>query len=109
GLARFDLIPPQLALHAFTTGALGLLTLGMMARVALGHTGRDIAAGKSLTAAFALVVMASIVRVLGPLIVPSAYGAILNISGALWCLAFTLFVVLYLPVLVRPRVDGKPG
>jgi uncharacterized protein involved in response to NO len=34
---------------------------------------------------------------------------VITISGCLWALAFTIFLVTYVPVLLRPRVDGRPG
>ena len=37
-LGAFGLVPPTVALHGLTVGAIGLLTLGMMSRVTLGHT-----------------------------------------------------------------------
>lgn len=102
-------VPPALATHALTAGALGCVTLGMMARVSLGHTGRAIAAPPVATAAFALVVGAGVARVAGPLIDPGAYRTWLVASAVLWSAAFTAFLVGYAPVLSRPRVDKKPG
>jgi uncharacterized protein involved in response to NO len=49
------------------------------------------------------------VRVLAPLAFPEAYGALILFSGALWSAAFAVFVVVYLPILTRPRLDGRPG
>jgi uncharacterized protein involved in response to NO len=44
-----------------------------------------------------------------PLLVPALYLDALVASGALWSLAYLVFVVAYWPVLTRPRVDGRPG
>ena len=60
------------------------------------------------TGLYVLVNLAALVRVGGPLAGVSgrlAYG----LSGALWCLAFLLFLGVYAPILMGPRVDGKPG
>jgi uncharacterized protein involved in response to NO len=60
-------------------------------------------------ACYALVIAAAVVRVLVPLVAPAAtYEAFLG-SAALWSAGFGLFAVRYLPVLTRPRADGKPG
>lgn len=99
----------NLSLHAFTVGCVGLLCIGMMARVSLGHTGRMLAASKAVTAGFACLLLASVVRVLGPLLLPDHYLVLLYISATGWCLAFALFLYGTLPALLAPRVDGKPG
>jgi uncharacterized protein involved in response to NO len=97
------------ALHAFTAGAIGVLTLGMMARVSLGHTGRLLEASPLMAWAFAAVNLGALVRVGVPLVLPDAYATGMAIAGGLWALAFALFAAYYAPVLLRPRVDGKPG
>jgi len=108
-LAALGFASPTLALHAFTAGAIGVLTLGMMARVALGHTGRPLRVGPGIAVAFALVNLAAVVRVLLPLSLPGLYVPLIVASGVLWCAAFVIFVAEYAPVLLRPRIDGKPG
>ena len=97
------------AAHALTVGAIGSLTLGMMSRVALGHTGRPITAPRVMSWAFAAIGAAALVRVFVPVLWPSAYFASLVVAGALWTAAFAAYVVAYAPVLARPRVDGKAG
>lgn len=96
-------------LHAFTVGGIGVLTLGMMARVALGHTGRPLEASRSMAVAFGLLNVAALLRVIPPLLLPSHYPAILLAAGVLWTLAFLLFTGVYAPILLRPRVDGRFG
>jgi len=109
GLAGFGLLPPFPSLHALTTGAIGVFTLGMMARVTLGHTGREMRAAPLTNLAFVLVNLAAFTRVLAPLLMPSAYTAWLYTSGLLWTLAFVLFLWIHAPMLIAPRVDGRPG
>jgi uncharacterized protein involved in response to NO len=96
-------------LHALTAGAIGALTLGMMARVSLGHTGRMLAAPNIVAGAFAAMLVAALVRVVGPLAVPSLYLPWVVLSAALFAAAFLAYLVAYAPMLVGPRVDGKPG
>jgi uncharacterized protein involved in response to NO len=111
GLAlRASSAPAAVATHALTLGAIGCLTLGMMARVSLGHSGRPLAASRAMTASFVAVVLAGVTRVGGALLLPAtAYRGTLLVAGVLWTLAFAIFVVVYTPILTTPRADGKPG
>ncbi|MFT4626437.1 MAG: hypothetical protein ACI8PZ_005114 [Myxococcota bacterium] len=97
------------ALHLITVGGIGLLTLGMMARVSLGHTGRPVRVGPAAGLAFAAVGLAAVSRVLGPWLHPVQATAWLWTAAALWSVGFSLFVVLYSRILVSPRADGRPG
>ncbi len=109
-LAPFLSVSPSLALHAFAVGGIGMITAGMMARIALGHTGRDIQQHSRLLApVFMSLFAAFVARVLLPMIAPSQYLLWLGIAQAAWVIAFALFVWVYAPILVKPRMDGKPG
>jgi uncharacterized protein involved in response to NO len=107
-LAVFVPVLDSAATHSFTAGAVGCLTLGMMSRVTLGHTGRVIVASLRTRVAFFLITGAAVVRVLGPLL-GAWYSAALVIAGTLWALAFALYLSEYANYLVRRRVDGAPG
>lgn len=108
-LAGIGWIAGPFAIHALTVGAIGGLTLGMMSRTSRGHTARPlIADGYELTC-FLLIQLAAGVRVFGGLVHPGLYGTSVQLSGLLWAAAFALFTVRYWPVLIRPRLDGKPG
>ncbi len=102
-------VTPSAAVHALTVGAIGSLTLGMMSRVALGHTGRAIVASTPIIAAFILLNASAIIRVVIPIAVPEFYLPGLIVAGLLWSSAFALFVIHYTPILMQPRIDGKPG
>jgi uncharacterized protein involved in response to NO len=108
-LAALGLIAESLAVHALTVGAIGGMTIGMMTRTALGHTGRPLVAGTSEVACFILIQLAALIRVLGGMFVPEAYLSAVIVSGFLWSAAFAIYAVCYWPVLSRPRIDGKPG
>ena len=108
-LATAGAANPALALHAFTAGGIGTLTLGMMARVSLGHTGRALRVGPAMTEAFVLVNLAAVARVFLPAINPDHYIAWLILAAIFWSTAFTVFVIYYAGVLMRPRIDGRPG
>jgi uncharacterized protein involved in response to NO len=102
-------VAPTSALHAFTAGGIGVLTLGMMARVSLGHTGRMLESAPLMSLAFVAVNLAALIRVGVPLFFPAAYAQGMAAAGLMWMAAFGLFAVIYTPILLRARVDGKPG
>ena len=108
-LAAADLVPASPATHALTVGAIGGLTLGMMTRVARGHTGRPLRADGPEVVAYALIQLAAVARVFVPLAVPQWYLAAVIASGLLWSASFALFTVAFWPILVRPRIDGRGG
>lgn len=109
-LSGIGLVAPSLALHAFTYGGLGVISLGMMARVSLGHTGRNVFAPPPvLHLVFATLALGAMVRVIGPWLLPAHYPLWIGLSQLAWIVAFAWFLVIYLPMLAGPRVDGKPG
>lgn len=103
------LVLESLAIHAFTTGTIGIMTLGMMARVALGHTARPMQTGKLLNWCFISINLAAVVRVIPPLLLPGMYINWIQLAGFFWVIAFVIFVFVYTPILIRPRIDGRPG
>lgn len=103
------LIPPQFTLHAFSLGGIGVLTLGMMARVSLGHTARPLKVGTGMAMAFAAVNLAAVIRGLLPILYPQWFIELVILSGLLWLAAFVIFTVVYAPILVQPRLDGRSG
>ncbi len=107
--AALGLVAASSATHALTVGAVGGLVIGMMTRTARGHTGRPLRADPVDVACYALVLAAALVRVLVPLLVPTATSIAMLASAALWSAGFGLFALRYWPVLSRARVDGKPG
>ena len=108
-LASAGLLGMNLAKHALTVGGVGVLTLGMMSRVALGHTGRPIQPARIIEVAFILLNLAALLRVFAPLLMPERYNMWIHISGGVWVLCFLLFTLIYLPMLIKPRIDGKAG
>ncbi|HYG33061.1 MAG TPA: NnrS family protein [Methylophilaceae bacterium] len=103
-------VPRLLAIHAFAVGGIGLITLAMMSRVSLGHTGRDIGNPPLVVSIACLcLIAAALFRVVVPLFAMDQYPMWIMISQILWMIAFTLFVIRYLPILIRPRADGRPG
>jgi len=108
-LAFLGVIPLSLAWHAFTVGGLGGVTLGMMARVSLGHTGREMKLPGYMAVAFVFINLAAISRAIVPAIWPQYTAWSLNIAGIFWIAAFAIFLYYYVPMLLKARVDGRPG
>ncbi|MFQ2676921.1 NnrS family protein [Aeromonas caviae] len=99
----------SLASHLFSAGSMGAMILGMIARVSLGHSGRALQIGRRITAAFALVILSALLRVLLPLCWPDLTLTGWNLSGWGWVAAYGLFIWVYTPILTSPRADGRPG
>ena len=96
----------SLAVHALTVGAMGGLILGMIARVTLGHTGRQLQPPKSITWAFVLFNLGALARVV---LVDWAYIPGLWLAAVCWALSFATYLWSYAPMLWQARVDGQPG
>lgn len=109
GLAALNLFPANLATHALTIGVIGVFTLGMMARVSLGHTGRAMQTAAPINIAFVLMNLATFIRVFAPVLLPLNTDLWIQLSGGLWLAAFILFTIIYTPILMQPRIDSKPG
>jgi uncharacterized protein involved in response to NO len=107
--AELGAVSPVAATHALTAGAIGTLTLGMMVRVGLGHTGRDIVAPWPVVVAFCCVLAAALVRVGAAVALPQWYRGSLIVSGTLWTIAFAIYLITQTHVLTSPRADGRPG
>ncbi len=96
-------------IHALTTGAISGLMLAMMMRSTLGHTGRALAASRLDIGAFLLLQLAAAIRVVAAFVPDGLQAPFVNVSGIVWILAFGIFLLRYMPMLTRPRVDGRPG
>lgn len=94
------------ALHCITVGGIGLLTLGMMTRTALGHTGRPLQLPKTMVVAYSFVLVATVLR-LAAALVPGFYTGGIHSSAFCFAVGFGLFAWQYGPWLIRPRADGK--
>jgi uncharacterized protein involved in response to NO len=108
-LSTLGIVPISAAFHALTIGAIASLMVAMMMRSALGHTGRPLVAGRVEVAAFALLQLAAVVRVLASSVAAIAYREAMIVSGVLWTLAFAVFLFRYGAILTQRRIDGRPG
>ena len=98
---------PANAVHLLTTGAMGAMTLAVMTRASLGHTGRPRYADRLTVAIYLLVNAAALLRIFAPHPeTPTALThAMLGMSALGWSGAYLLFVFHYGPYLVRPSLD----
>jgi uncharacterized protein involved in response to NO len=101
-----DGLDSSTALHALTTGAIGTMTLAVMTRAILGHTGRSLTAGAGTVAIYALVNLGALLRLAAPFL-PYDRSDVLALSGVTWSAAFLLFAILYAPAMVGPRVGRQ--
>ena len=109
-LGAFAGVSNFLAIHSLAYGGIGIVTVSMMARVSLGHTGRDIHHPPgTVFFALLLLILGTISRVGLPLVDMQHYVAWVVVSQVFWIIAFLLIVITYAPILSSPRIDGKPG
>jgi uncharacterized protein involved in response to NO len=92
------------ALHAWTVGAIGLMTLGVMTRATRGHTGRELTASAWTVAVYGAMMAAALLRIAAGAF-PQAYMVMLEAAGAAWIAAFVLFLIEYAPMLLGARTQ----
>ena len=97
----FEWAPPGAPLHALTVGAIGTMTLAVMTRASLGHSGRPLTTGRGTSAIYLLVTLAALLRVSAPF--TSSVAEFTAFAGLAWSAAFGLFAILYAPILIRKR------
>jgi uncharacterized protein involved in response to NO len=96
-------------LHLFVVGGIGGVILAMITRVTMGHTGRAIYEGPNMSIAFTLLISSALVRGLGVGLFPALMMDMITLSGALWMIAFALYIVKLSFMLLTKRADGHPG
>ncbi|QKG72182.1 NnrS family protein [Erythrobacter mangrovi] len=105
GAGFYAWLPQSAGIHALAVGALAGMILAVMTRATLGHTGRVLHAGPATRASYLALHLAAIARVCASLI-PAYYLLLLRSSAALWIAAFGLFLLAYVPLMLRPRADN---
>jgi uncharacterized protein involved in response to NO len=95
--------------HALATGAITTMILAVMTRSALGHTGRPLLVSRAIAVAYLLLTFTALLRTFGVALFPAHYLLTLTVSALTWMACFGIFLVVYTPILWRPRVDGRPG
>jgi len=93
-----DIIGPTGALHAWTTGAIGLMTLAVMTRASLGHSGKLLTATRPVQLIYILACIAAIARIAAAF--DLAGEPMLHVSATAWIAAFAGFVIVYARLLL---------
>jgi uncharacterized protein involved in response to NO len=93
-------VPPSAGIHAWTAGAIGLMTLAVMTRATLGHTGQALQAGPATQAIYACVLVGALLRVCA-----AVHGStvLLEAGGTLWIAGFAGFALVYARLLVMRK------
>jgi uncharacterized protein involved in response to NO len=107
--SAYSVVTPDIALHAFTLGGIGIMTLGMMARVALGHTGRSLKATRVIATAFILLNVCAFIRILLPIPLQNNLSLLIYLATLTWLATFAIFTSYYFPILTSKRPDGNEG
>ncbi|HET7525437.1 MAG TPA: NnrS family protein, partial [Burkholderiaceae bacterium] len=108
-LAQAGWVTESAGVHALAVGATAGLIIGMITRTARGHTGRPLRASKLEVAAYVLVLVAAVLRVLVPLAAPQWLTHTLVCAALAWTAAFAIYLFVYGPWLIKTRLDGKDG
>lgn len=107
-LSAYGFVAHSLALHTFTTGAIGCAIVGMITRTALEHTGREPVAKLAERICYGLLIVATLARVAGPALAPAATTQWLAVAGIGWTAALLVYVVRYAGLLMSPA-PSAPG
>ncbi len=107
GLAALGVGDQSASLHALGAGAIGTMTMAVMARAVLGHTGRALVASPAMTVMFVAVVLSALVRVLAP-ILPMPYDTAITMAALLWVCAYGLFTACFGAMLVTDSKAPNP-
>ncbi len=100
-------IPDFLPIHAYAVGGIGIATISMMARVTLGHTGRNVHQAPPIVALLiGGMVLTTIMRLFLPLMDARLYSLWITLSGITWIITFALFSIVFIPMLVKQQVDA---
>ncbi|MEO7243157.1 MAG: NnrS family protein [Variovorax sp.] len=108
-LAQIGWIGSSAGLHALAIGATAGLIIGMITRTARGHTGRPLRASKAEALAYALVMLAAVLRVGAALISPLWLADLMLAAAIPWSAAFAIYLAIYAPWLATTRLDGRDG
>lgn len=101
-----DVLPAPVGLHIWAIGSIGLMTLAMMTRATLGHSGHALTASRGTQLVYVLVTLALVARV-GMALLPEWSVDLMWAAAVAWSLGFIGFIAIYGPMLCRRRADGR--
>jgi uncharacterized protein involved in response to NO len=102
-LTSAGIVPATAGIHAWTVGAFGMMTMAVMTRATLGHTGRTLTASAETRLIYAAVLLAAVTRIWVAL-QPAWTEVLLHVAALAWASAFLGFVIVYGPMLCRERL-----
>jgi uncharacterized protein involved in response to NO len=102
----FGVAPPSAGIHAWTAGAIGTMTLAVMTRASLGHTGHALSASRGTQIIYAAIVLGALLRLAAALL-PGWSEPLLSVAAVSWGGAFLGFGALYGRILCSPRYKAK--
>jgi uncharacterized protein involved in response to NO len=106
GLSAVNALPASAGIHAWTAGTIGSMTIAVMTRAILGHTGRTLKASAGTQMIYAAIVAAALARI-GASVAPSQMYVLLDVAAAAWVFAFLGFAALYGRALCTNQVGLK--
>lgn len=107
-LSQYFNISFFIAIHSFTYGAIGMMTIGFMCRVILGHTGRNVFDPPRIVFwIFAILLLGGVIRVFFPIIDSNNYLIWIGVSQMLWIISFLIFAIIFFPMLLRPALENE--
>lgn len=97
----------SVSVHLFTFGAMGAVIPAMIIRISKGHTGRKVVfEGVDRTVLY-IMLIALVVRLLLPQLLPGVYLGWIHLAASCWFAAFGILAWRVIPMLLRPRIDGR--
>ena len=97
-MSAFELVPAGAGIHAWMAGAAGTMTLAVMSRATLGHTGQQLTASRATQAIYAAIIVAALAR-LCAVIEPAHSEPLLHLAAFAWAAAFFGFAISFGPLL----------
>ena len=95
-------VPYDAGVHVWAIGGAGVMTLAMMTRATLGHSGRALVASTATKLAYSAIVAALLARV-AMAFLPGFQIPLLHAAACAWIAAFAAFLFGYGPLLARKR------
>ncbi|GEM_PF-3167817 len=89
--------------HTLYAGALGTISIGMITRVSLGHSGLEMKATKLIKISFYSIILGSILRVFHPMFLDGVDGTFLHISMGFWTLSYIFFLIYFFPKFISSK------
>jgi uncharacterized protein involved in response to NO len=97
-MSAFELVPAGAGIHAWMVGAAGTMTLAVMSRATLGHTGQPLTASGATQAIYAAIIVAALARICA-VIEPAHSEPLLHLAAFAWAAAFFGFAISFGPLL----------